>query len=135
MKELIILDLFLSRVLRETGDIKESSTLSKLLVETAETLNDERLIIEAYLENAYCLWYAGDFDEGIQFCNHAQNIMSKSDGDYKKLYARSQIILGNLIGDQGDLDMALKYYTDALKSYRSINDKDGIAYSLNNLGT
>jgi len=135
MKMLITLDLFLCRVLREMGETKESYTLSTLILDSAESFKDEKLIIEAQLENAYCNWYAGDYEKGIQICNFAQDIMGRSESDYRKLYARSQIILGNLVGDQGDLDLALKYYTDALKIYRLINDKDGIAYSLNNLGT
>lgn len=132
---IIRLDLYLSRILRETGKLNESISLNKSILESAISLNDENLIIQAHLERASCYWTRGDLEKGIELINNVQSLMSGANTDYRKFYARSQLILGNLIGDQGDLDRCLELYTDAMNIYRSINDNDGVAMILNNLGT
>ncbi len=129
------LDLYLSRILRETGKLNESISFNKLILESAISLNDENLIIQTYLEKAACHWTRGELEKGIELINTAQSLMSGIDTDYRKFHARSQLILGNLIGDQGDLDRCLELYNDAMNIYRTINDNDGVAMILNNLGT
>ncbi len=145
LKELPIRDFLSSkllevRILIRLGELEEANVTIQSVLPKAREFGDDLIIVDILLCQSELHWRFSDLDESIQILKEIkkflddidENIYTKAEIDQRKeAYYRN----GGIIDwYKGNLDKALEQFQQSLSILETLDDKQGIAITLNNLG-
>ena len=122
-------------LLTQVAEVRKTdcdSALSILSQSRLESLTDDAIKAQAYLELGYTHYCLGNFDSALKSYQLSLD-------EFKNLNAKSKPaeilnLIGTLQKKQGNFELAEQYFEDGLEYALSKNDSLGIGNSLNNIG-
>ncbi len=114
------------------GEYGKAYDVYSEFVEVAKTLNDKKLLADAYENLGIVSWRLGNFQDSIKFHKMSLEIWENLKDDGK--IARNLSFIGSVYWTMGENNKALDYYTKSLPVFKKIKDRIRYAGICHNIG-
>jgi len=127
-----------SRLRLKLGESERALSLTEEILQTARVRQDLLLLLDTLIIRAEASWRSGKLCEGLAATDEVGEVLQQvSQGPEDQIRRRKGEMLrhaGIICWYKGDLDRALEYHRQSLAIREELDDRQGIAGSLNNLG-
>ena len=113
-------------------DFQQQEKISLQVIQTFKNLNDDHLLLEAYMNLALAFFFQSDFDRSSEACNTIVQLAKKTSN--KKKLGEAIAVIGSINFESGNYQKSFENFNESLGIFKNINDSYNTAILLPKIG-